>query len=254
MVDFEVRGLVFDLDDTLVDNQEHTGNGLHERSRLEAAQTVGTQFGIESLANYSEQANAVAFRRAKVHSNESAFWYILVDTGVVSPQDAEDTQHELIAAMITVKDDVHERLIRSEAKPLPYVTEFLEAASHQGIGLAIASTAIRRHIDAALETTGLTSYFHENRRVSFEKIKAPKPDPQVYNLAFQSLDLEEDDRVRTCAFDDDPRGIASARAAGLFVCAIATRHSVEKLLSLSEPPNLAATNYMEYAETLGINI
>ncbi len=254
MVDFEVGGMIFDLDDTLVDNQEHTGSGLHERSRLEATRIVGEQFGIKSLTNYTEQANAVAFRRAKTHSNESAFWYILVDAGVVSPREAEDPQHELVAALIAIKDDFHEDLIRSDARPLPYVAEFLEGATQKGIGLAIASTAIRRHIDAALETTGLSGYFPVDRRISFEKIMAPKPDPEVYDLAFRSLALEKGERMNTCAFDDDPRGIASARAAGLFVCAIATRYSIGDLLSLPVTPDLASNSYTEYAKEFGIQV
>jgi FMN phosphatase YigB (HAD superfamily) len=66
MVDFKVKGAIFDLDDTLLDNEEYTGDGLHERSRLMAARETGVALGIESLANYTVEANAVAFRRAKV--------------------------------------------------------------------------------------------------------------------------------------------------------------------------------------------
>jgi beta-phosphoglucomutase-like phosphatase (HAD superfamily) len=85
-------------------------------------------------------------------------------------------------------------------------------------------------------------------------ITRPKPDPQVYDLAFLTLDLSEADRAHTCAFDDDPRGIAAAHAAGLFVCGIATRHSVKELLSLPVPPNVVANGYKEYAKMFNIAI
>lgn len=254
MINFKPKGLIFDLDDTLVDNKEHTGNGLHERSRLLATREVGAKRGIKALANYTAEANAVAFRRAKAQTIESAFWHILVDAGVMSPDDTESPDHELVTELATRKHDLHDVLIRDEFEALPHVQEFVRVFADQGMGLAIASTAIARHIDSALTKTGLAPYFPARRRISYEMVTRPKPDPQVYNLAFMTLQLSEADRAHTCAFDDDPRGIAAARAAGLFVCGIATRHSTKELLSLQIPPNVAANSYTEYAKMFGIDI
>jgi len=254
VITFKPKGLIFDLDDTLVNNKELAGNGLHERSRLMAVHEIGAARGIKSLANYSAEANAHAFRRAKLQTIESTFWYILIDAGVVSPDAIESPDHELVIEMTARKHDLHDLLIREELEALPYVQDFLQIYANQGMPLAIASTAIARHIDSALSKTGLAQYFPPQRRISYEMVTRPKPDPQVYDLAFRTLRLPEADRSHTCAFDDDPRGIAAARAAGLFVCGIATRHSREELLSLPIPPHIAADSYVDYADIFDIDI
>jgi len=253
MIYFEIKGAIFDLDDTLLDNEESTGNGLHERSRLAVVHEVGKRYGIETLAKYSAETNLTAFRRAKVQTNESAFWQILCDAKVVDPEGAE-YDHELIRAMGSLKNDMHGRIIQEHAKPIPYAPEFVGALARSGVRIAIASTAIAQHVDIFLGKAGLDGHFSPDRIKSFESITRPKPDPEVYNLAFESLGLAEEDRIRTCAFDDDPRGIAAAKAAGLYACGITTRHSRRELLSLPTPPDLVGDGYLEFAEYMGLNI
>lgn len=48
---------------------------------------------------------------------------------------------------------------------------------------------------------------------------------RFFILAFDSLKLPETAGKFVCVFEDDPRGIMAARAAGLFVCAIGTRYT-----------------------------
>lgn len=56
MIDFQIAGAIFDVDDTLLDNQPGVpGQGLHERSRLAAAHTVGKAHGIPALENLTAQ-------------------------------------------------------------------------------------------------------------------------------------------------------------------------------------------------------
>ena len=92
----------------------------------------------------------------------------------------------------------------------------------------------------------LTSLFPGERIKTKESITHPKPNPEVFNLAFDTLGLPESDRFNVCAFEDDPRGIMSAIAAGLYVCAIGTRYSVEQMMSLEVPPHIAFATYREF--------
>lgn len=56
MIDFEVKGAILDVDDTLLDNKPGVpGQGLHERSRLAAAHTVGKEHSIPALEELTAQ-------------------------------------------------------------------------------------------------------------------------------------------------------------------------------------------------------
>lgn len=118
--------------------------------------------------------------------------------------------------------------------------------------LAIASTANRRDIDAFLEMTDLAQYFPDNAIIARQQLTHPKPHPDAYDQAFVALGLPEEARARVVAFEDDPRGIMSAKAAGLYVCAIATNHSKESLARLAVPPDLIASSFSEFARLLGV--
>jgi beta-phosphoglucomutase-like phosphatase (HAD superfamily) len=74
----------------------------------------------------------------------------------------------------------------------------------------------------------------------------------VFNLAFASLGLPETDRAHVCAFEDDPRGIAAARQAGLYVCAITSRYSTSELQALAVPPHAIATSYADFSTMFGL--
>lgn len=73
------------------------------------------------------------------------------------------------------------------------------------------------------------------------EVAAHKPDPAVYLLALERLDI---DHAQAIAFEDTPHGVAAAQAAGLFCVAIpnaftpATRFAMADLVL----PNAAATD------------
>ena len=53
-IDFEIKGAIFDVDDTLLDNKPGVpGQGLHERARLAAIREAGERHRIEPLSIYS---------------------------------------------------------------------------------------------------------------------------------------------------------------------------------------------------------
>jgi beta-phosphoglucomutase-like phosphatase (HAD superfamily) len=54
------------------------------------------------------------------------------------------------------------------------------------------------------------------------------------------------------AFEDDPRGIMSAKAAGLYTCAITTCYSRQLLAELEVPPDLIADSFAQFATLLGM--
>lgn len=108
--------------------------------------------------------------------------------------------------------------------PLPGVMSLIRDLRRQGIPLALCSGALPSDIDPILARIGLDDAFM--LRVTAADVARSKPDPESYRLAHRrladalapaSLPLE-----RCLAIEDTPAGIASARAAGLRVLAVAS--------------------------------
>jgi FMN phosphatase YigB (HAD superfamily) len=73
MIDFEVKGAIFDVDDTLLDNKPGVpSQGLHERSRLVAVHTIGKKYGIGQLIRMSTEDNLAAVKTISTHTIEAA--------------------------------------------------------------------------------------------------------------------------------------------------------------------------------------
>lgn len=249
----EVAGAIFDVDDTLLDNGNRPGNyanNIHSRSRLAAVRAVGERHGIEALCTLSPQANVEAFLRSPTHTVEGGVWQILLMTNLVTGE--IDPEHPLLQEIVVGKEEAYFDLLMTEGRPVPGSSEFVRGLAERGVKLAIASNAQRRAIDITLEKAGMAHLFPDERIISSERITRPKPDGEAFERAFQSLGLPDDARPYVLAFEDDPRGFESARRTGLFVCGIATRHAVDSLMGLPEPPDYAADSYEEYAKQLGL--
>lgn len=247
-IDFKVNGAIFDVDDTLLDNKPGVpGEGLHERARLIAAKEAGERYDIEALRQVSVEDNLNAFLTAPVHSLEAAVWNLLVMTGQADSQ-VINTEDPVFQHIVSRKDELYKDILLNEGEEVPGASMFVRAL-HAAIGLggrmAIASMAKRRDVDIFLDKMGLTELFPEATIKTKEVITHGKPNPEAFNLAFDSLNIPEADRLSVCAFEDDPRGIMAARAAGLFVCGIATRYGVEHMLALEVPPHAAFATYAD---------
>ncbi len=249
----KLQGAIFDVDDTLLNNYPdgHEHN-LHELSRLAAAHEVGRRYGSQGLLEFTLERCLEAFMTAKAHSLQAAVWQMLVMAGEVDG-DEIDPDNVLFQEIFKLKDELHEDILRSQGSEVKGATKFIEFLASHGLRhkMAVASTAYRRDVDLFLEElTDLKRFFPEQRLFTREKFTHAKPDPEVYNLAFASLDLSETARSSVLAFEDDPRGIASAKAANLFVCAITTRFDKPTLQALPTAPDVVADSFAEFTTML----
>lgn len=253
-MNFKIKGAIFDVDDTLLDNKIKTPlQGLHERSRLAATHEVGKRHGIRELSEFSAESNSIAFTTAPIHSLESAVWNIFMMAGITESE-VLDPNHSLLKEIVILKHELHKDILINEGEEVPGASKFVRDLAANGLKdrLAIASTAIRPEIELFLDKFGLRKLFPYDRVISRESIAHPKPDPEAFNLAFESLGIPESDRSRVCAFEDDPRGITSAKSAGLYTCAITTRLTKKELSSLTVPPDLIADSFQEFTRYFGL--
>ncbi|MCA9327553.1 HAD family phosphatase [Candidatus Saccharibacteria bacterium] len=250
---FVPKAAIFDIDDTLLDNKPHaTTSGLHEKSRLQAVHEVGRKHGVKELVSLTTKQNHIAFTTAPVHTLEGAVWNIMNMVGLADSQTI-NRDDPIFQEIVALKNELHEDVLRQEGEPLPGAVAFVRSLAKVVDGrVAIASTAIRKEIDIFLEKTELRELFQDAAIISKEKMTHPKPHPDAFDQAFRALGLSDSARAHTVAFEDDPRGIMSAKAAGLYTCAITHRYSREELQNLEIAPDMIADSFAEFADIFGL--
>ena len=123
------------------------------------------------------------------------------------------------------KEELYRHVLREQGiAPLPGVREFLVSLQSAGIPCAVGSSTERLNIDTIMAGIGLGEYF--TAIVSADDTTRGKPDPQVFLLAAQRIDV----LPANCAvFEDAFAGLEAARAGGMKAVGVATTHSSEKL-------------------------
>ena len=101
--------------------------------------------------------------------------------------------------------------------PMPGVLAVLDALDKARIPCAVASNSDRDWVDRVLDITGLTSRFQAI--ATADEVEHPKPAPDVYLLAAERLGVPPQ---HCAAFEDSPRGLQAAHAAGMFTVAVPT--------------------------------
>jgi HAD superfamily hydrolase (TIGR01509 family) len=98
---------------------------------------------------------------------------------------------------------------------LPGVEEILSSAKTRNLKLGVASSSNREWVAGNLARLGLLEYFdvvHTSDDVAYTK-----PDPTLYLLTLQSLDLSPHEAI---VLEDSPNGIRAAKDAGIFTIAV----------------------------------
>jgi HAD superfamily hydrolase (TIGR01509 family) len=109
---------------------------------------------------------------------------------------------------------------------LPGVENWLCTLRDAGISCIIASSTHRENITTTLSVIGLRSFF--GKMVTAEDVKRGKPDPEVFLLAGERIDVPPD---RAVVFEDALVGVAAGRAAHMRVAAVTTTNPREALVN-----------------------
>jgi HAD superfamily hydrolase (TIGR01509 family) len=108
---------------------------------------------------------------------------------------------------------------------LPGVRAAMSRANQMGLKVGVASSAGREWVHGHLTRLGLDRFVEVV--CTGDEVEKAKPDPQLYRLALQRLELGPHEAL---AIEDSPNGIHAARQAGLFC--IAVLNPVNRNLSL----------------------
>ena len=125
------------------------------------------------------------------------------------------------------KTALYNDMLRAGALPLrPGVETLIRLARATGLKLAIATTTSRENIQTLLDVTlGTHARGWFQAMCTGEDVTVKKPDPEVYQLALERLDLSPSSCL---AFEDTRNGILAARGAGLDVIVTPSRYSMSE--------------------------
>jgi beta-phosphoglucomutase len=178
------RGVLWDLDGTLVDSEDY-----HWRSWQHAMALEGLPVTIEQ------------FRATFGQRNESIL------RGWLGPEATLDR----INGIADAKEVEYRRLAAEHGlTPLPGAADWLQRLHAAGWKQAIASSAPRLNVDVMLAALHLGVYF--DAVVSSEDVTRGKPDPDVFLVAAARLGVQPS---RAIVVEDAAAGVEAARRAGM---------------------------------------
>lgn len=186
----DVQAVVFDCDGLLLDTEELWMRG-------EAA--LVERYGVE----YTPEVKARLFGVSAKNLVPE------LETLLKRPGEGEKLVEELVARCWVE--------ISREAKPRPGAVELVRAlrSREERLPIGVASNSPRGLVEEALATAGLAGAF--DAIVGYDEVRDPKPAPDPYLLCCKRLGAEP---RRSVALEDSPTGVASARAAGLYVLGV----------------------------------
>jgi HAD superfamily hydrolase (TIGR01509 family) len=104
--------------------------------------------------------------------------------------------------------------LAAAVEPMPGARALLELLAGR-VPLGVATNSRRAMLDAALTSSGLGSFFDAS--VAADEVDRPKPDPQLFLVAFDRLGAQPHSSV---ALEDSATGVAAARASGAFLITV----------------------------------
>ncbi|HEC03802.1 MAG TPA: HAD family hydrolase [Phycisphaerales bacterium] len=205
----DLQALIFDCDGVLVDTEKDghrvAFNQAFAKKGLDAEWDVSL---------YGELLEVAGGKERMRHYFDANGW----------PDGIADRE-EFIKDMHKLKTDCFMSIIESGQLPLrPGVARLVDEAIEADVTLAVCSTSNERAVTNVVERL-----LGPQRRARFAAILAgdvvskKKPDPEIYNLAAERLNL---DPARCVVVEDSRNGFLAARAAGMH-CIVTTNGYTE---------------------------
>jgi beta-phosphoglucomutase len=213
----KARGVIFDLDGTLVDNM-----ALH----AQAFAIFVDRHGLPALTEAD---------RARLDGKRNRD--IFPDIFGRSLEDA------LLQQYAREKEGLYRELSRGKLAPVAGLVALLDALETRQIPVAIATSAPPENVAHSLAELGLDQRL--TRVMRSDEVARGKPAPDVFLAAADLIGVEA---PRCLAFEDAPAGIRAARAAGMRCVAVTTGFAAETLHSHGAAPDLAVRDYHAFLE------
>lgn len=209
------RGVIFDLDGTIVDNM-----AIH----AEAFGYFAERHGLPPLT--------LADRKRLDGRRNSE---ILPDLFGRPLSDAEQI------AFAEEKETIYRGLAAGRLVPLPGLLDLLGRLTAHGIPAAIATSSPLGNVRQSLEQCGLRDRLPTI--VRGDQVERGKPYPDIFLAAAEQIGVAPTDCV---AFEDAPIGVRAARAAGMWTVAVLTSFTPDVFADPEHGANEMVTDFAEY--------
>jgi HAD superfamily hydrolase (TIGR01509 family) len=197
-----MKALIFDCDGVLVDT-ERDGHRV-AFNRAFAAAGIDAEWSVEL---YGELLKIAGGKERMTHYFDRRGW------------PAGQTAATLIPDLHKKKTALFKELIASGALPLrPGINRIVDAAHAAGIRLAVCTTSAPDSVDGVLDLMGAERKGYFELVLAGDVVAKKKPDPEIYELACKTLDLDPNDCV---VIEDSKNGLRAALGAGM-PCLITT--------------------------------
>ncbi len=180
-VDPSAKGLIFDLDGTLVDSMP-----LHYKAYLKVCSDRGVNFDEKLFYELAGVSPAGVFRVINERYGTS-----------IDPD-----------AMARLKEETYLNML-SEVKPVEAVLEIVKAW-HGKLPMAIGTGSSREHAWKTVKAIGYDRYF--DILVARDDVKNGKPDPETFLKCAEAMGVAP---LECQVFEDGDLGLEAARAAGM---------------------------------------
>jgi HAD superfamily hydrolase (TIGR01509 family) len=185
-----IRGIIFDFDGLIVDTEWSV-----YQSWVEIFESFNAQLPLDQ-------------------------WTSIIGTSEYEHFDPYDVLEQQVGQVLdrgSLRRKRHDREMKLVAlQPiLPGVRDYLHLAKARSLKLGIASSSDRKWVVGNLERLDLLEFFDVVH--TSDDVEKTKPDPALYLLALQSLNLKPEE---TIVLEDSPNGVSAAKRAKIFTVAV----------------------------------
>ena len=177
-----VRAVLFDLDGTLIDTEEHTDLAI---------EAVMAKHGFPGFALPATLTHGCTWESVAEEIRRRT----LLNVGTA----------ELAADLLE-----HWVAGTAGAKPIPGAPAAIRAAAASGLRIGVVSSSPRSVIDYFLDKLDVGEFVDARARIGAEAVRVTKPDPEGFLLAARALEAEP---AECLVFEDSNAGLLAARAA-----------------------------------------
>ena len=194
----ELKGLLFDMDGTLVDNLAYHFKAFEEYANRE---------GLTLLEPLSLKVNGM-------HSND--IFPLLLGDEVAARYGLDRLNRE--------KEEVYRDMYRPHIEPIAGLMELLREAKAKGVKCALGSSGCRENVEMIIEGLGIADLIDAS--ISGSDVTHGKPHPEIFTKAHEALGLKAEECV---VVEDAVNGIVAGVRAGCKCIAITTTATEDAL-------------------------
>lgn len=177
-----IKAVVFDMDGLLIDSQP-----FWQTAQLEILPRLGVSISRQDTIDTTGM---------RVDQIVKMCYVKFPRTGVSCEEVCEQIVERVIA------------LVREHKPAMPGLQHAIEVCQQHGLRLALASSSPLSLIDATIQTLQLEGIF--DAHLSGDKLRYPKPHPEVYLIACEALETEPQ---HCLAIEDSFVGLLAAKSA-----------------------------------------